>query len=419
MKKWIFLLVGVLIFISGCKPLGTWIRFTNPLDIGRKDEKIVLTADQLAQWREIPSGLLPMLIEKDADLVPTQVDDLDGDGEWDELVALIELGPKEKKVVQMIFVEASIYPKFDDRTNVRLGTFEKGYPELTSAERLEGVSYHNHSITGDAFQMEGPAWENDFVGFRNYLDQRNGMDIFGKITPEMALDSVGLKDKERYHSPDHWGMDILKVGTSLGAGSIAYHYKDSIFRVGDNGKGTYELVVDGKLRSVIRFRFNPWHMDDQLLDVTQYIEIQGGTRYYESTVSYSGTDETVDLVTGIVNMKSEQLHVEELNGQYTALYTHDVQSEDTTILGMALLLPSDRLLEYGPTKDSGEGITQTYFARLKAEPDEPVKYRFYSFWERENQKWKDPSEIIRLMKEDAERMANPVTVTLRSNKLPD
>ena len=39
--------------------------------------------------------------------------------------------------------------------------------------------------------MEGSAWENDLVGFRNYMDQRNGMDIFGKTTPDMVLDQCG------------------------------------------------------------------------------------------------------------------------------------------------------------------------------------------------------------------------------------
>ncbi len=62
-----------------------------------------------------------------------------------------------------------------------------------TAARLEGICYDNYDhVTSAAYQMEGPAWENDLVGFRNYLDQRNGMDIFGKIESRMVLDSVGV-----------------------------------------------------------------------------------------------------------------------------------------------------------------------------------------------------------------------------------
>ena len=124
------------------------------------------------------------------------------------------------------------------------------YNELiTLADRLEGITYHNHARTGEVYQMEGPAWETDLVGFRNYLDQRNGMDIFGKLTGEMVLDSVGVAGRQSYHDPDDWGMDVLKVGTSLGAGSIGYMYSDSIYRVGDSGSGTYELLMEGSQRS--------------------------------------------------------------------------------------------------------------------------------------------------------------------------
>ena len=49
-------------------------------------------------------------------------------------------------------------------------------------------------------------------------------------------------------------MDVLKVGTSLGAGAIAYMYNDSIYRVGDNGSGTYERIFEGPQRS--RFNLN-------------------------------------------------------------------------------------------------------------------------------------------------------------------
>ncbi len=48
-------------------------------------------------------------------------------------------------------------------------------------------------FTVPVYQMEGPAWENDIVAFRNYYDARNGIDIYGKRVNEMVLDSVGLK----------------------------------------------------------------------------------------------------------------------------------------------------------------------------------------------------------------------------------
>ena len=387
------------------------IRVENPLDTGREDARILITRNELSNHRAgIPEQELPLLSDREGNPVPCQADDVDGDGRWDELFALTDLGPGEQKTFILSFADSASYPSFDVRTNIRLGSSEPGYPELENADRLEGVSYDNHARTGEVYQMEGPAWENDHVGFRNYLDQRNGMDIFGKLTSEMVLDSVGIEGRQSYHEPDRWGMDILKVGTSLGAGSIGYMYNDSIYRVGDTGSGTYRLVFEGTQRSRMRLGYTGWEVEEHTLQVDHRIDIVAGTRCYESLVTYSRTAAEMDLVTGIVNMHSDSLYVESLNDQYTMLMTHDLQAEDTTLLAMALMVPSELLVEYGKTDDQGEGVTETYYARLSSRPDQPVPYRFYALWEREDPRWASPAEVVAYMKKEARWLTHPASV---------
>ena len=53
----------------------------------------------------------------------------------------------------------------------------------------------------------------------------------------MVLDEVGTDTAKNYHQLSDWGMDILKVGTSLGAGALALQLqtndgKDSLVRLG-------------------------------------------------------------------------------------------------------------------------------------------------------------------------------------------
>jgi hypothetical protein len=258
--------------------------------------------------------------------------------------------------------------------------------------------------------MAGPAWENDRVGFRNYLDQRNGIDIFGKITREMVLDSVGVAGRQSYHEPDEWGMDVLKVGTSLGAGAIGYMYQDSIYRVGDNGSGAYQVLFVGSQRSRFALSFDNWNVEDTPVSVVHQIEIAGGRHYYQSSVTFSGSSLELLLVTGIVNMKSDSLYVFHLNDQYTALVTHDLQSEDTTWMAMALMVPDNYLVEYGESKESGEGITQTCYAVLEANEGDPVPYRFYALWEREDPRWSSLENVAAYLKDEAERWTQSVIV---------
>ncbi len=389
-----------------CNPPQKEIRIevTNTMDKSRKDAIILLSRSAISGWTALPSGQWPALKAGDGSFIPTQVDDLDGDGEWDELFALIDMEASSQKIVTLAFLAPGDYPTFKTRTNLRLGDASvPGYPELQVASRLEGVTYHNHSRTGEAYQMEGPAWENDKVGFRNYLDQRNCMDIFGKLTPEMVLDSVGIKGRQSYHEPDVWGMDILIVGTSLGSGAIGYLYKDSIYRVGDNGSGSYNALMEGPLHSRFNLSFTDWMVNDQSLNVNHQVEIIAGRHYYQGLVSYTGSEQKLSLVTGIVNINSDSLYVLNLDNNYTGLFTLDFQAADSSMLAMALIVPSIYLKSYGATSDEGNGITQTYYVVLEAQPEDPVPYRFYALWEKEDARWASHKEVSEFLKSEAER----------------
>jgi len=404
----LFVLVVMLACSRGTSP-EIAIHVSNLSEKSRTDATLLLSRGEISRWIDIPSDLLPVLKDLTGEYIPCQADDIDGDGQWDELFGLTNLDASAHITVLIAFVTPDAYPKFPNRTNLHLGDAENGYRELNVAERLEGVSYHNYTDrTSAAFQMEGPAWENDRVGFRNYMDQRNGMDIFGKTTSEMVLSKVGIEGAPSYHEPGEWGLDILKVGTSLGAGAIGYMYHDSLYRVGDNGSGRYEVEFQGSQRSRFKFTYSDWKVDELSLNVTQHVEIVAGRHYYQGMVVYQGTEDTLLLVPGIVNMNSERLHVLKLDEQYTALLTHDRQSEDSSFLAMALMVPTGYLVSTGETRDEGEGIIQTYYALLEANPGEQVSYRFYALWEGEDPKWASLEEIKDYLQTEAERWTQSV-----------
>ena len=48
-------------------------------------------------------------------------------------------------------------------------------------------------------------------------------------------------------------------------------------------------------------------------------------------------------------------------------------------------------------------MTQTYYVVLDAEPDQPVPYRFYSLWERENPAWSSLEEVTAYLRTEAKR----------------
>lgn len=405
-KAALIFLAGAILLVTSCEKYQVILE--NSSEMGRTDEGIVIERSLFGKIADENSGLLPSLSDSNGNIVPTQADDLDGDGKWDELFVVTDFEGGETKVLSLQFIAPEEYPLFEVRTNIRFAKKDEDYREVTEAVR---ETHATNTITQQVWQMEGIAWENDKIGFRNYFDRRNGMDIFGKVTSRMVLDEVGYKENPSYHEYNpEWGVDVLKVGNSLGAGSIAYQLNDSLYRVGDNGAGSCRVLIEGPLRSIFRFEFTDWNAGDQRMNVTHDVAIQAGKYYYDNRVSYAGTESNVALVTGIVNKYSDNLYEMEDNNGYVAYYTHDLQSEDTTLLGMGLLVARADLLGTSETAKTGDGITETYCVHLKASANKATSFRFYSVWEREDDRWKTAEGFNSLLKEEAEKMSNPVVV---------
>ncbi len=69
----------------------------NPGNEDRTDEILILTKDELAQKVELKDGLLPVFEVEEDQTLPSQVDDLDGDGNWDEVVVLLNIKASESQ----------------------------------------------------------------------------------------------------------------------------------------------------------------------------------------------------------------------------------------------------------------------------------------------------------------------------------
>jgi hypothetical protein len=333
-----------------------------------------------------------------------QLDDTDGDGIWDELFTLIDLAPGERKAFSIIRKEASEAPRFTRRTNIRFAGIDDPAKEYTFKERLKNS---DTETTQKHFQFEGPGWENDVVGFRNYFDARNGMDIWGKTTTEMVLDGVGILDGPSYHVLQDWGMDILKVGNSLGAGAIALKTANGLFRVGPGGVADYHLIAEGPLRSAFDLRFKGIPIDGQLVDINHRISIIAGKPWYKSEITVTGSA-GMKLVTGIVNLDSDTVYSLAME-KFSCIYTHDNQAYDGEKLGLALIIPQSKI-EAFKAPDKGDGITNTYYTEMEIS-DKPAVCYFMAGWELQDPRWSDRDSFESGVKQEGDLITVEVEVS--------
>ncbi|MGB3619458.1 MAG: DUF4861 family protein [Catalinimonas sp.] len=309
------------------------------------------------------------LLERDGTPVPYQ---FVGEGErWDSVAYLFA----DTGTYTLRTATRDALPPVEPRVNLRFAR-EPDLREDYGAARLE--TSDSPSSMG-AFQMEGPAWENEYVAFRNYYDARNGIDVFGKRVRRPVLDSVGTDAWGSYHQLADWGMDILRVGNSLGAGALALARGDSLYRVGPGCEGSIERLAEGPLYAAFRLRFRNCVGG---VGVDHTVSIRAGDRYYTSEVRLQPREGT-RVVTGLVSMENDTLYRWDV-GEHAVLATYGNQAYDGERLGMALITDRRWVHRVAAAPDSGAGIVQTHLLYLDPDADGTYRFCVYAAWELEN-----------------------------------
>ena len=78
---------------------------------------------------------------------------------------------------------------------------------------------------------------------------------------------------------------------------------------------------------------------------------------------------------------------------------------------MGLILDAENFAGSGSAPEEGEGITQTFYTKIKAITDVPVKYYFTAGWEKSGEDFKSAEAFRALLEEDAERLFNPIVIS--------
>ena len=416
----IFILL-ISLFLFSCEKEAEFT-VSNPMNVDRSDEVVVLTKEQLAQKVELKEGQLPVFEIEEDKILPCQTDDLDGDGVWDEVAFLINLTANETRKIEVNFVPKEEYPEFDKRTNLRLGIKQEdgSYKEVDNYRALP---------CNDGFeiiaQAESVSWENDKIAFRNYFDCRNVKDLFGKLKPDLIIDKIGTPELPSYHELADWGMDVLHCGSSLGSGGLALLKNDSLYRLGSTEVYEYKKIVEGPVRSIFELRYSGWDVNGEKLKAVERITIYPGKYWYESDVTVDGCFEGDQIVTGIVTSKLTREPFELKAGNFQCIGTHDIQSLNNDELGMAAIVP---LMEAGKIarttdidfyklgyktvdeKAFSNIISQTYYIGQKCQSGVSAKHYFFSVWGLDKDQWKTEEGFRKYITEESEKLSAPIVL---------
>jgi hypothetical protein len=418
----LFVSVGLILLsqINGCAQKGKteldkiypkviMISVENPAPVERKDEAVVLNVSKVkAKYKDFNPNAF-VVNSDNSELASQFIQSPDG-SEYDQIIFVSDFSPREKKTITIRYANSgSITREYPQRTQAELSHKVGGY---FKDRKYQGGKFQNvqflqvppeHTDHSFFIRYEGPGWESDKVGYRFYLDWRNASDIFGKKVTDMVLQNVGQDGFDSYHEMSEWGMDILKVGESLGIGSIGMWYEGSAIRVSVTDSITCEIIASGPIYSQIRTNYFGWQVADKKYDLSSDLSITAGSRLTKHKLRINNSPDK--LCTGIVKhpvIKKITEKKSENKWGYLATFGEQSLAEDT--LGMAIIYDKSNLIEL-------QEDTYNYVVILKP-GNGNLEYYFLAAWEKEPGGITNEGQFIQYLGKLAIRLDSPINVSM-------
>jgi unsaturated chondroitin disaccharide hydrolase len=205
--------------------------------------------------------------------LPSQVDDLDGDGKGDELAFQIDLAPHQTRIVTISYGPED-----------QIWRLRNAYAQKTNAIF--------------STKIEGLGWESDRIAFRLYFDARNAIDIYAKRRPTLQLGMYAAPDYV-YHDESPEGRDIFKVGNAVGLGAVAAMVDGKLVKVSSVKDREWKILAHGPVRSIIEIDYNGWNVaPTKAVHLRSRITIWAGERGFWNEVT-ADSGNAFEYVTGM------------------------------------------------------------------------------------------------------------------------
>ena len=241
--------------------------------------------------------------------VASQLDDLNGDGKFDELCFLTDIAKKSTLTFSIKLSDTGKPREYKPAvyaemlmTNKKIKSSNKQNLYISSLTVDNGTNpywmLHHH----------GPAFENELVGYRIYFDHRQTVDIYGKY-------KKGLELKQTQFYPDKqqkatgFGDDVLWVGSTFGLGTLRGWNGTTPQMLEDVDKRTLRIVARGPLRTIVEVVDEGWNTMNpgkEKINMNTRYTLYAGRRDCAVDITFNRKAEGYQFATGVINVKNSK-----------------------------------------------------------------------------------------------------------------
>lgn len=383
---------------------------SNPSTFARNEQTLLLPFSDLGVTPDQANALV--VLQGDNTLA-SQLIDHSGDGAKDSLLLQFDLAAAATQQLQIVNDQARFNAQqLPKRTQAEIShkTGGQWQDSKYSGGEFQNVTeltppaqYTDHS---EWIRYEGPGIESDKVGYRIYLDWRNGFDVFGNKTGQPILHQVGLDGYQSYHEMADWGMDLLKVGKSLGAGGFGYWNGEKVQLVSTVSGHSAKVIENGALYSALQIQYKDWQIAGKTTQLTANLSMTAGSRLVHTRLSLSEPLDNIAI--GLVKLPNTKLlqgkqDIPDHSWTYLATWGEQTLTGGKDKLGMAIVYKHGANKQLTADEHSHVAVMQPSGTQLE--------YYFLSAWDGEPGGIKTEAEFIAYLEQTVEQLT--VTPRLR------
>ncbi len=381
------------------------VTVTNPSKTERRAVPVVIEVDD-----DVRSALVTL----DGKEIPCQLDDLDDDGEFDELAFVTDMAKKEKQTFTVTLSEQGEPRKYENRTYGYLGIRDRS-EKNQKHQRITSVTFPKDTNPYNYIFPHGAVMENDMVGFRVYADHRQSLDYYGHRNYKMDIAETAFYTTQEQRDKGY-GEDVLYTGSTYGCGALhGWDGKKSVMFENVRNR-TQTVVCEGPVRTILDITNRAWQPYEGCKPVdirTRYI-LYYGHRDVEVQVDFSRNVADIPLSTGIVDIVEGSTEFSDkagLRGDWgRACAGNNPKVYDTITVGLGIFVPKQYYKADSHFTDGKDHLPNQAYVQVVGTDTDNMHYWFTCTCDIETFGFKDKDAWFKYLKDWKKEMEKPVCI---------
>ena len=271
----------------------------------KKEVKDMPVVVSLKDYGDVQSAVVKLNGEE----IPSQLDDLDKDGTFDELAFVSDFKKKEKKTFSITLSNMGEQKEYTPRTFAELMLRN---PKV-KVKNQQDIYLQEISVTPDTkdpyhlVHHHGVAFESELIAIRIYYDQRQTLDLYGKLKKRLEI-----KDTQFYTLDEQkaagYGDDVLWVGNTFGLGALRGWNGSEPTMIDDVQNRIQRIIATGPVRTIVEVEDRGWKAtaDKPRLNMKIRYTLWAGHRDVDVYASFSRDVRDMLFSTGVINVKDSK-----------------------------------------------------------------------------------------------------------------